>query len=52
MPAQDFPRGLVSRKINWLTGNLANGAKDKVTVEKYWRGKSLLQATTQQLQAK
>ena len=42
-PAQDFPRprGLVQRKVNWLTGKLATdfSPKDFVTTEKYWRGK-------------
>tara|TARA_Y100001970_G_scaffold189672_1_gene230576 strand:+ start:10083 stop:12230 length:2148 start_codon:yes stop_codon:yes gene_type:complete len=43
MPAQDFPRpkGLVSVKIDWLTGKLATqfSPKEYVYLEKFWSGK-------------
>lgn len=43
MPAQDFPRpkGLVSVKVDWLTGKLATqfSPKEYVFLEKYWAGK-------------
>lgn len=43
IPAQRFPRprGVVSRKINWDTGLLANefSPEDRVSVEKFWKGK-------------
>ncbi|MBG91112.1 MAG: penicillin-binding protein [Actinobacteria bacterium] len=42
VPQQDFrrPRGLVQRKVNWLTGKLATefSPKDSVTAEQYWKG--------------
>tara|TARA_B100000427_G_scaffold120140_1_gene100074 strand:+ start:5254 stop:7401 length:2148 start_codon:yes stop_codon:yes gene_type:complete len=43
MPAQDFPRpkGLISVKIDWLTGKLATqfSPKEYVYLEKFWAGK-------------
>lgn len=35
------PKGLVNRKVSWASGKLASEASppDKVTTEKYWRGK-------------
>lgn len=42
VPMQDFgrPKGLVERKVNWDTGNLANeySPEERVTEEKYWKG--------------
>jgi penicillin-binding protein 1A len=44
IPAQNFvkPRQLVSRKINWLTGNLAQdfSPQDYVSTEKFWVDKA------------
>tara|TARA_B100000427_G_scaffold179704_1_gene149464 strand:- start:1580 stop:3727 length:2148 start_codon:yes stop_codon:yes gene_type:complete len=43
MPAQDFPRpkGLISVKVDWLTGKLATqfSPKEYVYLEKFWAGK-------------
>jgi len=43
MPAQDFkrPKGMVSVKVDWLTGKLATqySPKEYVHLEKYWKGK-------------